>query len=98
MIKIVMTGGNVITWKDHQYTDHKYDGKCFIVMLEDNSIGFYNLDHVISISIHEPDDEGGEPIDAISKRRSVEFQAVLSQEEVEGILKALSDRRQNDDG
>lgn len=51
MIKIVMTNGCTVTWGGGEYTDYKYDGKFFIIMKDENWIGFYNLDHVISIVV-----------------------------------------------
>lgn len=59
MIKITMANVNVVTWDEKDYTDYKYDGKFFIIIQDGQWVGFYNLDHVISIvasargAIHE---------------------------------------------
>ena len=49
MIKITMKNGETAKWTN--YTDYKYDGKFFIVIRDGEWVGFYNLDHVISIVI-----------------------------------------------
>ena len=97
MIKIVMTNGCTVTWCDNEYTDYKYDGNCFLIERNDRVVGFYNIDHVISISINAPDNAPGvgaaAPDDAEPKSRCVEFNAVLSKEEIDSLLKALNDKR-----
>jgi len=52
MIKIVCCNGDVFEWKDSEYTDYKYDGKCFIVIKDDKWVGFYNLDSVRYIAVN----------------------------------------------
>ena len=49
MIKIVMKNGSLVKWK--KFDDYKYDGKYFIIIRDGNWVGFYNLDHVISIVV-----------------------------------------------
>lgn len=49
MIKIIFTNGDTCIWKKGEYTDYKYDGKCFIVIKKHRWIGIYNMDSVISI-------------------------------------------------
>ena len=49
MIKITMASGDVVTSDEEAYTDYKYDGKFFIIIQDGQWVGFYNLDHVISI-------------------------------------------------
>lgn len=51
MIKIVFKNGSTCKWKKKEYTDYKYDGKCFIVIKDGRWIGFYNMDSVISIVV-----------------------------------------------
>lgn len=51
MIKIVFRNGNVVKWKKKQQTDYKYDGKCFIVIKDEEWVGIYNMDSVISIIV-----------------------------------------------
>jgi len=51
MIKIIFTNGQECRWKGEQYTDYKYDGKCFIVINEKKWVGIYNIDSIISIII-----------------------------------------------
>ena len=49
MIKIVMKNGETAEWTN--YSEYKYDGKFFIIIRGDAWVGFYNLDHVISITV-----------------------------------------------
>ncbi len=51
MIEIVLRNGYIVRWRKKQWTDYKYDGKCFIVIKDNEWIGIYNLDSIISIVI-----------------------------------------------
>ncbi len=51
MIKIVFRNGNVVKWKKKQWTDYKYDGKCFIIIKKEQWVGIYNLDSIISVVV-----------------------------------------------
>lgn len=51
LIKIVFKNGSIAKWKQDEYTDYKYDGKCFIVIKDGQWVGFYNMDSVASIII-----------------------------------------------
>ncbi len=51
MIKIIFKNGSVCKWKQGSYTDYKYDGKCFIIIKDEQWIGFYNIDSIISIIV-----------------------------------------------
>lgn len=51
MIRIVLKNGKVLKWKKKEWDDYKYDGKYFIVIKNENWIGFYNLGSIISIRI-----------------------------------------------
>ena len=53
MIRIVMTNGKIFEWKKEEFDDYKYDGKFFIIVRNGEWVGFYNLDHVISIIVKE---------------------------------------------
>lgn len=53
MIKITFKNGNVCTWGKPQYTDYKYDGKCFIVIQNEQWVGIYNIDSIISVTVTE---------------------------------------------
>ncbi len=53
MIKIVFKNGTTCKWKNEEYTDYKYDGKCFIVMKEEKWVGMYNMDRIICITMNE---------------------------------------------
>lgn len=57
MIEIQLTNGDVIHYKQEDYTDYKYDGKCFIVIKEMQWIGIYNLDHIVSVEIYDEDEK-----------------------------------------
>ena len=34
-----------------QWTDYKYDGKCFIIIKGEQWVGIYNMDSVVSIIV-----------------------------------------------
>ncbi len=51
MIKVVFRNGNVVKWKKNQWTDYKYDGKCFIIIDKKQWVGIYNIDSIISVII-----------------------------------------------
>ena len=51
MIKNIKKNGSVCKWKQGSYTDYKYDGKCFIIIKDEQWIGFYNIDSIISIIV-----------------------------------------------
>lgn len=51
MIKITFKNGNICTWGKDEYTDYKYDGKCFIVIRDEQWVGIYNMDNIISVVI-----------------------------------------------
>ncbi len=53
MIKIVMDNCKPVYWEKHQYTDYLYDGRFFIIINNGQWVGFYNLDHVISVIVKE---------------------------------------------
>ena len=51
MITIVLKNGRVVEWKKKQWTDYKYDGKCFSVINNNQVVGIYNMDSIISVII-----------------------------------------------
>ena len=51
MIKITFKNGSIAKWKKKQWTDYKYDGKCFIVINSGHWVGIYNMDSIISVVI-----------------------------------------------
>lgn len=53
MIKIVFRNGSVVKWKKKQWTDYKYDGRCFIVIKKEQWVGIYNMDNIISIIVKD---------------------------------------------
>jgi len=40
-----------VVWKDEDYTDYNYNGKCFIIIKEQQWVGIYNMDHIVSVVI-----------------------------------------------
>lgn len=50
-ITITMKNGNTATWDKGEWSDYRYDGKCFVVILNDAWIGFYNIDEVYTIVV-----------------------------------------------
>jgi len=53
MIEIIFRNGEQAHWKKDEYTDYKYDGKCFIVIRDRQWIAFYNIDEIICIEVEE---------------------------------------------
>lgn len=53
MIKIVFGNGDQVKWNKGEYTDYKYDGKCFIIIKNDEWIAFYSIKHIISVIVKE---------------------------------------------
>lgn len=51
MIKIIFRNGDFVTWNEGEYTDYKYDGKCFVVIKNEQWIGIYNIDTISSITV-----------------------------------------------
>ena len=51
MIKITLINSDECKWTKEQYTDYKYDGKCFIVVNGEQWVGIYNMDSIISIVV-----------------------------------------------
>ena len=51
MIKITFKNGSVSIWKSDEYTDYKYDEKWFIVIKDEQWVGLYNIDSVVSVAI-----------------------------------------------
>lgn len=86
MIKITMTNGNVVTWGEEAYTDYKYDGKFFIIIQDEQWVGFYNLDHVFSIVAIN---DSGKPEKNGSKPDESWVDSAITEEEIDGIFKAL---------
>ena len=53
MIKITMSNSQTVKWTADEFSDYMYDGKFFIIIRNGQWIGFYNLDHVISIIVKD---------------------------------------------
>lgn len=59
-ITIIFRNGELCHYKPDEYTDYKYDGKYFIVIMDKQWIGFYNLDVISYIEVSTIEDaEGG---------------------------------------
>lgn len=50
-ICIEMKDGNVIRYEFAEYTEYRYDRRCFIVINGDQWIGIFNMDAVACIQI-----------------------------------------------
>lgn len=59
MIKIVFKNGSIAKWKKKEYTDYKYDGKVFIIIKDEQWVGFYNMDSVVSVIIKDKKKKSG---------------------------------------
>lgn len=53
MIEIVMMDGDRDEWGRDEFTDYRYDGKCFIIIKGEKYIGVYNMDAVRRIAIED---------------------------------------------
>jgi len=86
MIKITMANSDVVTWGEEAYTDYKYDGKFFIIMQDEQWVGFYNLNHVISIVLIN---DSGKSEKNGSKPDESCVDSAITEEEIDGIFKEL---------
>ncbi len=57
MIEIVFKNGDFETWGENEYTDYKYDGKCFIIIKDGKWVGFYNIDTITYVTINRQAEE-----------------------------------------
>lgn len=53
MIRIYFKNGNIDKFKRKEYTDYKYDGRCFIVIKNKQYVGIYNIDDITAITVSE---------------------------------------------
>ena len=53
MIKVVFKNGSVVKWRKKQWTDYKYDGKCFIIINKEKWVGIYNMGSIVSIIVKD---------------------------------------------
>ena len=44
-----MSNSQEVIWGKEEFTDYRYDGKCFIIINGDKWVGIYNMDSVISV-------------------------------------------------
>ena len=51
MIRIVLKNVRVVKWNKKQWTDYKYDGKCFFLYKKRHLAGIYNMDSIISVTV-----------------------------------------------
>lgn len=51
MIRIIFKNGKIYEWGDGSCRGYKYDGKCFIVIGNNNDLGIYNIDDVSSVEV-----------------------------------------------
>ncbi len=51
MLKIIMNNSQEVKWQKEEYDNYMYDGKFFIIIKNDEWIGFYNLNAVVSIVV-----------------------------------------------
>lgn len=50
-IDIILKDGRTITYKEDEYTEYKYDGKVFAVIMGQQWIGIFNIDTIEYITI-----------------------------------------------
>lgn len=51
MIRITFKNGEKAEWAKKEYDDYKYDGKCFVIVKNNQLVGIYNMDSVISVVV-----------------------------------------------
>lgn len=51
MVRIHFKNRTIHTWKPEDYTEYRYDGKCFIVIKGEQWVGIYNMDTISFIEI-----------------------------------------------
>ena len=51
MLKIMLTNGDVRKWTEKEYTDYDIKGRFFVVLFNEQWVGMYALDHIISVDV-----------------------------------------------
>lgn len=51
MIKIVLRNSQEVKWEKGEYTDYLYDGKFFIIIKDNQWVGMYNTEFIISVIV-----------------------------------------------
>ena len=58
-IIIKLKNGDICHYHPREYTDYRYDGKCFIVIKNKQWIGIYNLDCLEYVEINTKENAEG---------------------------------------
>ena len=53
MLEILLTNGEMKTWNNDQYTDYAVKGRFFIVINNNQWVGMYGLDQIVSMECRE---------------------------------------------
>lgn len=51
MIRIVLSNGETRTWYKDEYTEYMIKGKFFMVKNDDQYVGMYSVDHIVSVDV-----------------------------------------------
>lgn len=51
MIKITLTNGDVREWERNEYTEYDIKGRFFVVLYEDQLVGMYAMDSIVSVEV-----------------------------------------------
>lgn len=51
MIKITLTNGDVRKWERNEYTEYDIKGRFFVVLYEDQWVGMYAMNSVVSVEV-----------------------------------------------
>ncbi len=51
MLRITFKNGEKAEWTKKEYDEYKYDGKTFVIVKDNQWVGIYNMDSVISVVV-----------------------------------------------
>lgn len=55
MIRICLTNGDVRKWDKTEYTEYDVKGRFFVVIYEEQWVGMYALDSIVSVEVSRND-------------------------------------------
>ena len=53
VIVIVFKNGQEVVWQQNEWNDYAYDGTAFIIKRDNDWVGIYNFDSIISVVVQE---------------------------------------------
>lgn len=53
MIEITLASGDVRKWDKDEYTEYDIKGRFFVILKDEQWVGMYALDHIVSVEVEE---------------------------------------------